>query len=110
MTDCLFCKIEQGKIATKIIYQDDFCIAFKDIYPKADVHLLVIPRKHVDSLEALEAEDQQMIGHIFLKLPEIAKSQGLNNGFRTTVNTGAGGGQEIYHLHFHILGGQLKTM
>lgn len=110
MTDCLFCKIEQGKISAEIVYQDDVCIAFKDIYPKADVHILVIPRKHVESLAVLETEDQLMVGHMVLKLPQIAKAQGLENGFRTIINTGPGGGQEIYHLHFHILGGHLRAM
>lgn len=110
MTDCLFCKIEQGKVSAEIVYQDDVCIAFKDIYPKADVHILVIPRKHVENLAALEAEDQLMMGHMVLKLPQIAKAQGLENGFRTIINTGPGGGQEIYHLHFHILGGHLSAM
>ncbi|MCY4329738.1 MAG: histidine triad nucleotide-binding protein [Endozoicomonadaceae bacterium] len=108
MTDCIFCKIVEGTLAADIIYEDDFCIAFKDLYPKAPVHVLVIPKKHIENLAALRAEDQPLMGHMLLKLTGIAESQGLEDGFRTITNTGPGGGQEVYHLHFHILGGNIK--
>ena len=110
MNDCLFCKISEKKIPAEIIYEDEQCIAFKDVQPKADTHFLVIPRKHIKHLADLKAEDSKLISHMMLTLPEIALSQGLKNGFRTVANTGEGGGQEIYHLHFHILGGALKSL
>jgi len=106
MTDCLFCKIIAGDIPSAKVYEDDFIFAFKDINPKADVHCLVIPKIHIQSLEHLTAEHQSLIAHMTLKLPEIARSQGLDDGFRTIINTGPGGGQEVGHLHFHILGGE----
>lgn len=103
--DCLFCKIIEGEIPSTFIFQDAKLVAFKDIHPKAKIHILVVPRQHTKSLEELTAEDQSLMGHVMLKLPEIAKSQGLQDGFRTVINTGPGGGQEIDHLHVHILGG-----
>ncbi|PCJ32209.1 MAG: histidine triad nucleotide-binding protein [Gammaproteobacteria bacterium] len=106
MTDCLFCKIIAGDIPSDKVYEDDLLYAFKDISPKASVHLLVIPKVHIESLDSLNAEHQQLIGYMMLKLPELAKSQGLDDGFRTIINTGPGGGQEVGHLHSHILGGK----
>ncbi|HDY84900.1 hypothetical protein LCGC14_0802030 [marine sediment metagenome] len=106
MTDCIFCKIIAGDIPSTKVYEDDQIFVFKDINPKAAVHLLVIPKVHLDSLESLKPEHQALIGHMMLKLPELAKSQGLNNGFRTIINTGPDGGQEVPHLHIHILGGK----
>ena len=108
MSDCLFCNIVSGNIPSAKIYEDDLLFAFNDIKPKADVHCLVIPKVHIQSLDELETEHQKLIAHMMLKLPEIARSQGLNDGFRTIINTGPGGGQEVGHLHIHILGG--KTM
>ncbi len=105
MSDCIFCKIEQGVIPSDIVYEDEYCLAFRDIQPKAPVHLLVIPRKHVANLDDLGEEDRDLISHIMLTIPRIARQQGLNEGYRTIANTGAGGGQEVFHLHFHILGG-----
>lgn len=103
--DCLFCKIITGKIPGNFIYQDDKIVAFHDIYPKARVHILVVPRQHIESLVWLTELDQSLMGYLILKLPEIAKIHGLENGFRTVINTGRGGGQEIPHLHVHLLGG-----
>jgi histidine triad (HIT) family protein len=105
MEPCLFCKIEQGEIPSEQVYQDEDVIVFKDIAPKAKVHLLVVPRKHVSGLNDLLPEDQQLIGKMMLLLPELAKQQGLDDGFRTIINTGSGGGQEVFHLHIHLLGG-----
>lgn len=105
MTNCLFCKIAQGDIPANIVYQDDKIMAFKDIHPKAPVHLLVIPKIHRDSLAHLEIADTELMGYLTSKLKLIAESQGLKNGFRTIINTGPGGGQEIGHIHYHILGG-----
>jgi len=106
MTDCIFCKIIAGDIPSVKVYEDDQILVFRDINPKAAVHLLVIPKIHLDSLESLAVKHQTLIGHMMLKLPELAQSQGLSNGFRTIVNTGPEGGQEVGHLHIHILGGK----
>ncbi len=105
MTDCLFCKIVAGDIPSDKVYEDDLIYAFNDIYPKADVHVLVIPKIHVTSLDELQADHASLMAHMMLKLPEIARQQGLETGFRTIINTGPGGGQEVGHLHIHILGG-----
>jgi len=106
MSDCLFCKIIAGDIPSEKVYEDEQVFVFKDINPKAAVHLLVIPKIHIDSLDDLTEEHQSLIAHMMLKLPELARSQGLENGFRTIINTGPDGGQEVGHLHIHIMGGQ----
>ncbi|MBL4638308.1 MAG: histidine triad nucleotide-binding protein [Proteobacteria bacterium] len=106
MTDCLFCKIIAGDIPSSKVYEDEKIYVFKDIYPKAEVHLLVVPKIHLKSLNELTTEHQELIAKMVLKLPELAHSQGLANGFRTIINTGPGGGQEVDHLHMHILGGK----
>jgi histidine triad (HIT) family protein len=105
MTDTLFLKIIAGEIPSEKVYEDDLIYAFKDIAPKADVHVLVVPKIHVTSLDELTSEHSELMAHMMLKLKEIARSQGLTNGFRTIINTGPGGGQEVGHLHIHILGG-----
>ena len=105
MTDCIFCKILDGGIPADIVYEDEHCLAVRDINPKAPVHLLVIPRKHVESLDGLGEEDRDLVSHMVLTIPRIARQQGLSEGYRTIANTGKGGGQEVFHLHFHILGG-----
>ena len=104
MSDCLFCKIVAGEIPARIAYEDDQILAFHDIAPKADTHLLVIPKRHLVSLGHLQEDDAALVSHLTLKLPAIAKQQQLK-GFRTIVNTGAEGGQEVFHLHYHLLGG-----
>ena len=106
MTDCLFCRIVEGSIPAEIVYQDTLIMAFKDIQPRAQVHLLVIPKQHITSLQHTSDAHQMLMGHIMLQLPTLAKSQGLNDGFRTIINTGPAGGQEIAHLHIHLLGGK----
>jgi len=106
MTDCLFCKIIAGEIPCSKTYEDDQFFVFKDINPKAEVHLLVIPKLHLESLNDLTEKHQALVGQMMLKLPELARSQGLENGFRTIINTGPDGGQEVGHLHIHILGGK----
>lgn len=105
MTDCLFCKIAQGQIPTEFVYQDDHVVVFKDIHPKARVHLLVTPKVHIKNLMEASNDQADLLSHILLLLPKLAKQQGLTDGFRTVINTGAGGGQEIDHLHVHLLGG-----
>ena len=104
MDNCLFCKIEKGDIPSTKVYEDDDVIVFNDIAPKAKVHLLVVPRKHITSLSHLSAEDHDLMGKIMLLLPKLAKQQKLDEGFRTIINTGKGGGQEVFHIHVHLLG------
>ncbi len=105
MSDCLFCKILAGEIPADKIYEDDKMLVFKDINPKADVHLLVIPRVHISSLNEVTDEHDDVMAHMLKQLPKLAKEQGLKDGFRTIINTGKGGGQIVFHLHMHLLGG-----
>jgi histidine triad (HIT) family protein len=102
---CLFCKIADKALPATIVYEDDRILAFHDIHPKAPVHLLLIPKKHIKSLLELESSDANLMSHLLLTLPMLAKKQGLGEGFQTIVYTGKKGGQEIDHLHFHLLGG-----
>jgi histidine triad (HIT) family protein len=105
MSDCLFCKILAGEIPSDKVYEDEKVYVFKDIYPKADIHLLMIPREHIDSLNELNESHDALMGHMMRLLPILAKEQGLDTGYRTIINTGPGGGQEVFHLHVHLLGG-----
>lgn len=105
MSDCLFCKIIHGDIPAKLVYEDERVVVFEDIAPKAEVHLLAIPREHIDSLNELKPEHDELIGYMARLLGRLAKEQGLDSGFRTIINTGKGGGQIIFHLHMHLLGG-----
>ena len=106
MTDCLFCRIVAGEIPAEIVYEDEQILVFKDINPRAAVHLLAIPKIHLTSLEDLTSEHQMLIGHIMVQLPHLARAQGLPDGFRAIINSGPGGGQEVGHLHVHLLGGE----
>lgn len=105
MSDCIFCKIVAGEIPAKLIYQDDEMLAFHDIKPAAPVHFLVIPRAHIASCAELTAGHAPLVGRMLVKASELAREQGLTEGFRTLINTGRNGGQEVYHLHIHVLGG-----
>jgi len=105
LDSCLFCQIAEKALPAKVVYEDDRVLAFHDIHPKAPVHLLLIPKKHIKSLLALDTADADLMGHLLLTLPMLAKKQGLHEGFRTIIYTGVKGGQEIDHLHFHLLGG-----
>ena len=104
-SNCLFCKIAAGEIPSDRVYEDDQVLVFKDIHPKAKVHLLAMPRQHIESLEALRPDHDPLMAHMLRLLPRIAREQGLTDGFRTIINTGPGGGQEVPHLHVHLLGG-----
>jgi len=106
MSDCLFCKIVAADIPAEIVYDDEQILVFKDINPRAAVHLLAIPKIHLTSLEDVTDEHQMLIGHIMMQLPHLARAQGIPDGFRTIINTGPGGGQEVGHLHIHLLGGE----
>ncbi|MDR4518042.1 MAG: histidine triad nucleotide-binding protein [Nitrosomonas sp.] len=104
MDNCIFCKILQGEIPAQKIYEDDDVIAFNDIHPAAPVHFLIIPKLHIPSLMECEKTHQQILGKMLLLAPTIAKEQGCTDGFRTIINTGRVGGQEVFHLHIHIIG------
>jgi histidine triad (HIT) family protein len=105
MTDCLFCKIVSGEIPSKRIYEDDEVIAFNDIHPIAPVHFLIVPKLHIESLASCDAElHENLLGKMMMLAPKLAAQQGLK-GFRTMINTGADGGQEIFHIHLHVFGG-----
>lgn len=103
--DCLFCKIAQGQIPAKKVYEDADFIAFHDIHPKAPLHLLLIPKVHIVSLMEVETTHQALLGKMLVLAPELAKQNGSPGGFRVGINNGRVGGQEVYHLHMHILGG-----
>ena len=103
--DCLFCKIAAGEIPSTKVYEDDKLLAFKDINPQAPVHILVIPKEHFDSVDALDEKSAPIVGNIMLVAKKIAAEQGLKDGYRIITNIGENGGQTVKHLHFHILGG-----
>ncbi len=103
--DCIFCKIVAGAIPARKIHEDDDVIAFHDIHPAAPVHFLIVPKLHIASLAEAETQHASLLGRILLLAPKLAKEQGLHTGFRTIINTGKGGGQEVMHLHVHIIGG-----
>ena len=104
--DCLFCKIVEGTIPAKVLYQDDQAIAFADINPQAPVHLLIIPRRHIVSLAHAIETDAALLGHLHWIAAQLARSQDLTNGYRTLINIGDDGGQTVHHLHIHLLGGR----
>ncbi len=107
MSECLFCKIVAGIIPATLVYQDVLVVAFDDILPQAPTHTLVIPRKHVTSVVELQDSDVELLGHLMLAGNKIAKLKGIvDAGYRFVVNTGAHGGQSVFHLHLHVLGGR----
>lgn len=105
MSDCIFCKIIAGDIPSDKVYEDDTVLVFKDIAPKTPIHLLMIPKQHIASLAEVTEQHQELMGYMMTKVPQVAKEAGLTGGFRTVINTGDDGGQEVYHIHIHILGG-----
>jgi histidine triad (HIT) family protein len=105
MSDCLFCKIVRGEIPCRKVYEDNEVLAFYDINPVAPVHFMLVPKLHLDSLVEAGDAHTALLGKMMLLAPRLAKEQGLDHGFRTVINTGKGGGQEIFHLHIHIIGG-----
>ena len=102
--DCIFCKIVNGSIPSKKIYEDEDVIVFNDINPLSKVHFLIVPRMHIESLASCEAQHQALLGKMLLLAPMLAQEQGLA-GFRTMINTGREGGQEVFHIHVHVFGG-----
>ena len=105
-SDCLFCKIVAGTIPAKRVYEDELSLCFADIHPQAPTHLLVIPKEHIASQAHTRPENAPLLGHLLATSTEIARSQGLANGYRVVINTGPDGGQTVDHLHLHLLGGR----
>ena len=105
MDECIFCKIVAGKIPAKKIYEDDDMVAFHDIAPQAPVHFMIIPKKHVDSLAQCGPDEVPVLGRMLAVAGRLAREQGSPDGFRTIINTGKIGRQDVYHLHIHIIGG-----
>ena len=106
---CLFCKIIDGSITSKAVYEDELCYAFADLHPQAPVHVLVAPREHITSMDDIDQTDAALIGHLLWAATEIAREKGLAKGYRVVVNTGEDGGQTVEHLHVHLLGGRPLT-
>ena len=110
MTDCLFCKIATGEMRTDLVYEDDELVAFRDINPQAPTHVLVIPRRHIATLNDLDQEDGGIAGKLVLAAKSIAEQEGIaEDGYRAVINCNAGGGQAVYHIHLHLLGGRQMT-
>ena len=109
-TDCLFCKIARGDIPSEKAYEDDSVFAFHDIKPQAPTHLLIIPRRHIATIDHCEAQDEMLLGRMILTAQNLALKLGLSeSGYRLVFNVNSGGGQEIYHIHLHLLGGRQMT-
>ena len=107
MSDCLFCGIVDGKIKANLVYEDDAVVAFKDIAPKAPVHFLIIPRKHVAGVSDIAESDRELIGAIFQVAAKLAREHGIaESGYRVVVNSGADAGQSVFHINYHLLGGR----
>lgn len=104
MDNCVFCKIINGEFGTEFVYENEYVVVFKDINPKAEVHLLVVPRKHVESLN--ELDDEVLLGKLMMAVKDVTKKLGIKS-YKTLINTGKEAGQEVFHLHIHILSGQM---
>lgn len=109
MSDCLFCKIIKGEVPSSKVYEDEYCYAFKDINPAAPVHILFIPKEHIESVACITSENSAVVSHIFEKIAENAKGKEFENGFRIVSNIGDDAGQSVKHLHFHVLAGREFT-
>ena len=107
LENCIFCKIASGQIPSKKVYDDDVCMAFHDLTPQAPTHILIIPRRHLDSLDAADSSQKQMLGHLLMTAAEIARDQAFaEDGYRVVINTNSAGGQTVFHLHVHLLAGR----
>lgn len=109
MSDTIFGKIIRKEISADIVYEDDLCLAFKDISPQAPTHILVIPKKPIPRLSEATSNDHALMGHLLLKVKQVAEEAGLSNGYRVVINNGVDGGQTVDHLHLHILGDRQMT-
>ena len=108
MTDsCIFCKIASGDMKAEIVHRDEQVTAFRDIHPVAPTHILIVPNRHIESVGAMEAQDEPLVGHLFAVARKLAEDEGISEGgYRLITNTGADGGQTVFHLHVHLIGGQ----
>ena len=106
MNDCIFCKIVSGEIPSTKVYEDDTVLGFKDLSPQAPVHVLLIPKTHITSVDDVTPENSAVVAHIFEVAAKLAKEFGLSNGYRIVTNCGEDGGQTVKHLHFHLMGGR----
>jgi histidine triad (HIT) family protein len=106
MTDCLFCRIIQGEIPAKKVYEDENTFAFEDINPQAPTHVLIIPKKHIRGLKESQAEDAELIGRLHLVAAAIGRERGIEDGYRTVLNVGPKSGQSVFHMHLHLIGGR----
>ena len=107
MTDCIFCKMVTREIQPEVVFEDDDVLAFRDINPQAPTHILIIPKRHVPTLNDIEEDDAYLIAKMYLVAKQLAAEEGINEtGYRTNFNCNADGGQEVYHLHLHLLGGR----
>ena len=107
MVDCLFCKIINKEINSDILFEDDDVLAFKDINPQAPIHFLIVPKKHISTINDLQQEDEKITGKMILTAQSLSKQENIDeNGYRLVFNCNSGGGQEVYHIHLHLLGGR----
>ena len=109
MSDCLFCRIVAGEIPAQKVYEDDHTFAFEDLHPQAPTHVLIVPKKHIAGLAEAAAADAEVLGLCLWAAAEIARQHGLRGGYRTVVNVGPDGGQTVFHLHVHLLGGRAMS-
>ena len=106
MSDCPFCKIVRNEVPANIVYRDEQVTAFRDIHPVAPTHILIVPNRHIESINSLKSEDEALVGHLFMVAGQLAVQEGIaEGGYRLIANTGVNGGQTIFHLHLHLLGG-----
>lgn len=110
MSDCLFCRIIAGEIPSTKVYEDETVFAFRDIAPQAPTHILVVPKMHIASMAEVTADNSGVVAHIFEVIAQIARQEGLADGYRVVSNCGAHAGQTVFHLHFHILGGKMLNV
>jgi len=109
MSDCIFCKLANGEIPTDMVYEDELCACFRDVAPQAPVHLLLVPKMHIEDMNDLKEEHAELVAHMILKVKDLAAAEGLENGYRVVSNVGEDGQQSVPHLHFHILGKRKMT-
>lgn len=107
MNDCLFCKIIERKLPSKIVFEDENLVAFEDVNPQAPVHILLVPRRHIESVNGVEEIDRELMGHLFWISRKLAQERGVAaSGYRLVVNSGASAGQSVFHIHVHLVGGR----
>lgn len=106
MSDCLFCRIIEGEIPAKKVYEDEYTLAFEDISPQAPTHVLIVPKKHIRGLKEAQADDAVVVGRLHLVAAEIGRQRGIEGGYRTVLNVGPKSGQSVFHMHVHLIGGR----